>query len=233
MLYRSILFAVALTFGIGAWAASGKLGAAPRPLPQISGNYLETRTCDVYTGPCFANAQVGLTGQQAIMAWNIEEGRHEGVDLAGLNVVLVVRAADTLGYGGGVVVHPDPIKSVVIVDERATDQQRQALTDFVRERAGKVAGEVVRVSSQPIAMEFDHVDMIAKLKAGKEAYLETRKLKKGDCVCTNEEIFYPPLASVENSAPAFTVNGGFAGRGLGQKWSNPGTRSAFLATFAY
>ena len=233
MLRCSILFALAMAFGIGALAVGDKLGAAPKPLPEISGNYLETRTCDVYTGPCFANAQVGLTGQQAIMAWNIEEGKHEGVDLAGLNVVLVVRAADTLGYGGGVVVHPDPIKSVVIVDERASEQQREALTDFARQRAGKVAGEVVRVSSQPIEMEFDHIDMIAKLKAGSEAFLETRKLKKGDCVCTNEEIFYPPLVSVENSAPAFTVDGGFAGRGLGQKWTNPGTRSAFLATFAY
>ncbi|HXT59042.1 MAG TPA: DUF1326 domain-containing protein [Pirellulales bacterium] len=233
MLRRSIFFAFALVLGIGALAAGGRLGAATRSVPQISGNYLETRTCDVYTGPCFANAQVGLTGQQAIMAWNIEEGSHEGVDLAGLNVVLVVRAADTLGYGGGVVVHPDPIKSVVIVDERATDEQRQALADFVRERAGKVAGEVVRVAARPIAMQFDHIDMVAKLKAGKEAFLETRKLKKGDCVCTNEEIFYPPLVRVENSAPAFTVDGGFAGRGLGQHWTNPGTRSAFLATFAY
>ena len=135
MLRRSIFFAFALVLGIGALAAGGRLGAATRSVPQISGNYLETRTCDVYTGPCFANAQVGLTGQQAIMAWNIEEGSHEGVDLAGLNVVLVVRAADTLGYGGGVVVHPDPIKSVVIVDERATDEQRQAIDTYIKQLA--------------------------------------------------------------------------------------------------
>lgn len=233
MFRRSLFVALALALGFGAWAVGGKLGAAPRPLPQISGNYLETRTCDIYTGPCFANAQVGLAGQQAIMAWNVEVGSHEGVDLSGLNVVLVVRASDTLGYGGGMDLNPEPIKSIVIVDERATEEQREALTDFVRLRAGKVAGEVVRVSTQPIEMQFDHIDMVAKLQAGAEAHLVTRKLKKGDCVCTNEEIYYPPLAAVENSAPAFTVEGGFAGRGLGQKWTNPGTRSAFLATFAY
>lgn len=230
---RSLLFAVGLTAVIGALFAAQELGAAARGVPQICGNYLETRTCDVYTGPCFANAQVSLTGQQALLAWNIEEGSHHGVDLAGLNVVLVVRAADTLGYGGGVVVHPDPIKSVLLVDQRASDEQRKALADFVREHAARVAGEIVRVASLPIDMQLDHIDMVASLKAGKEAFIVTRKLNKRDCVCTNEVTFYPPLTKVDNSAPAFTVEGGFTGRGLGQQWTNPGTRSAFLATFAY
>lgn len=213
------------------WAASGVVSTAPAD--EISGNYLETRTCDVYTGPCFANAQVGLTGQQAILAWNIEEGSHDGIDLAGLNVVLVVRASDTLGFGGGMKIHPDPIKSVLLVDERASERQRAALASFAVERAGRVGGEVVRVAPVSIEIKLDHVDMVGALKAGKEVRLLTRKLAKGDCVCTNEEVYYPPLTDVENSAPAFTVDGGFSGRGLGQRWSNTGSRSAFLATFAY
>lgn len=200
---------------------------------EISGDYLETRTCDVYTGPCFANAQVGLTGQQAIMAWGIDRGTHEGVDLSGLKVVMVVRAADTLGFGGGLVVHPDPIRSVILVDSRATSTQQTALAEFARQRAGRVAGEVVRVAAVPIAMNLDHIDMVGQLQAGKEVKLLTRKLAKGDCVCTNEEIYYPPLTQVDNSEPAFTVDGGFGGRGLGQRWTNPRTRSAFLATFSY
>jgi hypothetical protein len=223
-----LLFATALTFTF-----SDRLAADIQPVGEISGNYLETRTCDVYTGPCFANAQVGLTGQQAIMAWNIETGTHEGVDLSGLNVVLVVRAADTLGFGGTVVVRPDPIRSVVLLDERATDAQRAALTSFVKQHAARVTGDVVRVASSPIEMSFDHGDMVGSLKAGKEARVVTRKLLDRDRCCTNEDIFYPPLATVEHSEPAFTIDGGFAGRGLGQTWSNPKTRSSFLATFAY
>ena len=42
---------------------------------DLKGDYLETRTCDVYTGPCFANGQVSLTGNDAIMAWNIGAAR--------------------------------------------------------------------------------------------------------------------------------------------------------------
>ena len=104
---------------------------------EISGSYLETRTCDVYTGPCFANSQVGLTGQQAILAWSIDEGRYQGVDLTGLKVVMTVRAADTLGFGSGVVIHPDPIRSVILVDEQATPEQRDALAAFARERTAR------------------------------------------------------------------------------------------------
>jgi hypothetical protein len=200
---------------------------------EISGDYLESRTCDVYTGPCFGNAEVSLGGKYAIMAWSVKSGRHNGVDLSGLKVVLAVRASDTLGFGGSVVVSPDPIKSVALVDARATEEQQAALVDFARQRAGRVAGETVRVSAVPIEMKLDHVDMVAELNAGNQVQLVTRKLGSGDCVCANEEIFYPPLTSVQNSEPAYTVNGGFDGAGLGVRWSNPQSRSAFLATFAY
>ena len=52
---------------------------------QVSGTYLETRTCQVYTGPCFANAETGMAGREAVMAWNIEAGKKGNVDLAGLS----------------------------------------------------------------------------------------------------------------------------------------------------
>ncbi len=200
---------------------------------QISGEYLEMRTCDVYTGPCFANAEVGLTGRQAMLAWHIEKGAHQGVDLAGLKVVVALSASDTLGYGGGMVVHPEPIRSVILADASANARQRAALVDFAKTHAGKLAGDVQRVSFLPIEMKLDHIDMAADLTVGKEATLKTRKLNEGDCVCTNEVVFYPPLAQVDNFAPAYTVQGKFNGRGLGVNWSNPYTRSAFLATFDY
>src|SRR5262249_19308761 len=41
---------------------------------EITGQYVEARTCDIYTGPCFANADTGLTGKHAVMAWKIDKG---------------------------------------------------------------------------------------------------------------------------------------------------------------
>src|SRR5207253_7174781 len=48
---------------------------------KIAGDYLESRSADVYTGQCFANGEVGLTGDQAILAWHIRSGSWDGVKL--------------------------------------------------------------------------------------------------------------------------------------------------------
>ena len=64
---------------------------------QISGDYAELRTADVWTGPCFANGEVGLTGNDALMAWRIRKGTWNSVALDGLSVVAVVHARSTLG----------------------------------------------------------------------------------------------------------------------------------------
>ena len=36
---------------------------------QIKGEYVETRSADIYTGQCFANGEMNLAGDQAIVAW--------------------------------------------------------------------------------------------------------------------------------------------------------------------
>jgi hypothetical protein len=41
---------------------------------QIRGDYIETRSADVYTGQCFANGEVNLVGKEAILAWHIQTG---------------------------------------------------------------------------------------------------------------------------------------------------------------
>jgi hypothetical protein len=198
---------------------------------DVSGNYLETRTCQVYTGPCFANAEVGIAGKDAIMAWGIDSGSRKGIDLSGLHVVMVVRASDTLGFGG--LADAQDIKSVVYVDERANSQQREALVDFVKEHSGKAGKAVVRVDAAPIKMSLDTNSLVSTLEAGKAVKILTRKAKEGDCICKNEVAYYPPLAKVDNFAAGVTVEGEFNGRGLASRWSTPESRSAYMGTFAY
>ena len=78
-------------------------------------------------------SEVGLTGQEAILAWKVQEGDWKGVPLSGLSVVAVVRANATLGdpYHD-----PYPARSVLIVDSRASSQQRTALAAFAESMAG-------------------------------------------------------------------------------------------------
>ena len=90
---------------------------------QISGSYIETRSADVYTGFCVANGEVNLTGDQAILGWKVEQGTWDGVNLNGLGVVAAVKANATLGDR---YTNPFPAKAVLIVDARATKEQRQA-----------------------------------------------------------------------------------------------------------
>jgi hypothetical protein len=92
---------------------------------QISGDYIETRSADVYTGPCFANAEVNLVGNEAILAWRINQGQWNGVNLGGLSVVGVVRANGTLGDPYE---NPYPAKAVLIVDQKATRSRGRPLS---------------------------------------------------------------------------------------------------------
>jgi hypothetical protein len=216
------------------------LAPAAIPASAISGDYLEARTSDVYTGPCFANGEVNLAGREAVVAWRVSEGSWKGVAVDGLAVVAAVRAAATLGDPFG---HPYPAHAVVLVDERATPEQREALVGFAKEMAGDLLGDVVSVTSAPIEMavigggqEHDHhgggTGGSATLKAGDLVELRTRGLNHGDHLCGNEEVYYPPLTPVEDAVPAVTLAHAFRGAGLGMTWSSPDKRSAFVARFS-
>lgn len=198
---------------------------------EISGEYLEARTCDVYTGPCFANGEVGIAGKEAVMAWKVDEGSWAGEDLSGLGVALIIKANDTLGFGGSFYVKPDKITAVIVVDEKATEAQKGALVKFVKDSAPHMTRDIVKVQSAAVTLTNDHLSGKGVFTAGKLAKIETRALAKGDCVCSNETVFYPPLNKVDNAHPAYTLNMTFDGKGLDRTWSTVNKRSAFLATF--
>src|SRR5256885_16127381 len=64
---------------------------------EIRGDYLETRSADVYTGQCFANGEVNLGGNEAILGWHVQGGSWDGVPLQGLSVVAAVRVKGAVG----------------------------------------------------------------------------------------------------------------------------------------
>jgi hypothetical protein len=198
---------------------------------SISGFYMESRTCQVYTGPCFANAEFGLTGNDAIMAWHIEEGSQANVNVAGLSVVVVVHTNETLASAG--IEGVKEVKSVVFVDERADALQRVALVDFAKSQIGKAAKSIARVESSPITMSLERGTLEGRLDAGKFVKMVTRRARPGDCICSNEVAYYPPLASLTNFAPGVATEAQFAGRGLGTQWSFPESRSSYMGLFAF
>jgi hypothetical protein len=198
---------------------------------QISGEYIEARTCDIYTGPCFANAEMDLAGKEAVMAWRVEQGGWNGVELAGLSVAVVANSEWTMGDTGVFKMRSGKIRSVIIVDEKANSSQRDALVAFVKDAAKEYTQHVVRIDAAPMTLDNDHLAGRGLFAAGKLARIETRALQKGDCVCTNELVFYQPLTKVSDASPAYSNTLSFTGDGLDNRWTTHGQRSAFLATF--
>jgi len=198
--------------------------------PQIRGQYLETRSADVYVGQCFANGEVNLAGTEAIVAWHIQEGKWDGVSLAGLNVVGAVKAKATLGDPYA---KPFPARSVLIVDKQATPQQRQALINFAQEMGGQLLSHVVRVVDAPIDMEvLAQHSARARLQAGDFVTVETRSIGEKDHLCGNESTYYPPLTETTHAMPAVAVTDEYRGQDLNDSWSLHDKRSAFVGTFA-
>ena len=204
--------------------------AQPPASQQIKGEYLETRSADVYTGSCFANGEMNTAGDEAIVAWHIQEGNWDGVSLAGLSVVGAVKAQATLGDPYG---KPYPAKSVLFVDREATPQQRQALINFAQEMGGELLRHVVKVADVPIDMQVLHNhNARASLRAGEFVAVETRGLTDKDHLCGNEATFYPPLTETTHAMPAVAMTDQYQGQGLDAVWTFHDKRSAFVGTFA-
>jgi len=197
---------------------------------QIRGDYIETRSADVYTGQCFANGEVNLAGKEAILAWHVQNGSWDGVTLDGLTIAAAVRARATLGdpYGD-----PYPAEAVLLVDDQANPQQRAALVHFAQHMGGELLKNVEETLPAQMEMIVNHERHgVALLRAGQFATVQTRSLGDHDHVCGNEVTFYPPLTEVSHSMPAVAVTDAYRGPGLGESWDSHGRRSAFVGTFA-
>jgi hypothetical protein len=195
---------------------------------QITGDYVETRNADVYTGHCFANAESGLVGNTAILGWHIRNGGWQGVALNGLSVAAVIRAQGTLGDPYS---HPFPAQAVLIVDVQATTQQQKALVSFVQYAGGELTAQIVRVESAPVELAIPSHG-VAMLRAGYDITVKTRALNHGDHLCGNEETYYPPLTGLAHFMPVVAVTDEYRGDNLGMTWELHGKRSAFVGAFA-
>ena len=195
----------------------------------VRGHYVEARTCDVFAGSCFANADTGLIGKNAVLAWKVESGKVAGTKLDGLGIVAVIAAPDTLGLK-----QSGPARAILLVDDRATTAQREALVKFVKAQAGGLVGDVVAVRSAPIDLDICACDGegCATLKAG-TVQVKTRCIDAAhDKACGNETTLYPPLVKGVSAKAALAVEHSFTGKGLNETWHDAGRRGAFVGSFA-
>lgn len=223
------------SFATTALLSSMGVAASAAGLPRTSlvGEYVEARTADVYTGACFANSEVGLTGDLAVFGWRITKGAWQGVSLDGLGVVGAVKASSTLGDRFHTAF---PVRSILIVDERANPEQRLALRSFAQRMSKDLLQDIVRVYYQPVSLTFEGGNLhaaAATLVAGNLATIRTRAIEEGDEICRHEEVWYDPLTDLDHAMPAYALAHEFRGQGLNTTWSSPYKRSAFVGSFEY
>lgn len=216
---------------LGALFALPSCTRAGQPAGHVSGEYIESRTADVYTGPCFANSEVNLTGQEAVLAWHVDKGTWANVPLDGLSVAAVVRASATLGDAFS---NPLPARAVLIVDQRASAAQREALVGFAQAQAGKLLSTVVAIEALPIRFTVDGSKHgVASLEVGSLAQITTRAIVDSDEICHNEDVYYEPLVShLTHAMPAVASRSSYSGNHLGSTWNESNRRNAFIGTFA-
>jgi hypothetical protein len=197
------------------------LAAATSPVAP-HGEYVEARTASVFAGACHYNGERVTEGKSAVMAWRIDGGSFDGVDLKGVRVVAAVACDDNLA------VREAARRSAVIIDAD-TDTRAAAATAWVKSRAGEQLGTVVRVDRGPVTIGREG-ETVTVAAAG-FATMRVRAMPDRACCSQPELVWYPPLMPIADRRVGYTEKARLDAAGVGPTWDRADENSAFLGTF--
>ena len=207
------------------------IGSAALAGPTLKGEYIEARTCNIYIGACHANGEKVTSGREAIMAWNIKEGEVDGYKMDGLKVVAVVVGNDNLGDCTTPAAKCGARKTVLYVDSKASEGQRNALAWALNEKYGKALGTIVKIKSAPV--EFSKKNDLYTVRIKDVAEVKATPLKKSCCVMPHE-VWYQPMIEVKNSVIGTCSINEFKGASeLKTQWRRTDENSIYAAEFGF
>jgi hypothetical protein len=166
---------------------------------DLKGSLLEVCDCDVLC-PCWVGEDPDNDTCEAIVAWHIDRGAIDGVDVSGLTLASFAHIPDN-------VLSPETWKVALFVDDRASERQQEALLQVWTGQQGgpvgelvKVVGEVASVERAPI--EFTVEDGRGTLRIGEvaEAVMAPFQGATGEVTTLSETVF-----STIPGAPAFAA----------------------------
>ncbi len=130
---------------------------------RIEGKYMETCNC-TYLCPCPSSNLTARPTEgdcKAAIAMRIDKGDKDGVALDGLSFIVVMHSPKAMAEGN--------IMVGLIVDERATDKQTEAICAIATGAAGgpmaalaPLVGRVAGVEKRPISFEVDGLRYVVK-----------------------------------------------------------------------
>jgi hypothetical protein len=208
--------------------STGLLRAETDPA-RVTGDYVEVRTAEVFTGGCILGSEWESLGREAILGWRVSKGAMNGTTLDGLAVVAVVGADRNLGSETLGAPAPTDIRAVLMVDERANGAQREALVAMVRGLAPSLMRNVLRVRSVPISFAREGVDV--RLRAA-EATLDVTTEFEHSPTCGAMR-WFDPLASTTKAELGLARSHAWSGSAPGATWAQTDRKSSFVGTFTY
>jgi hypothetical protein len=110
---------------------------------QLKGTLLEACTCDVLC-PCWIGEDPDAGTCQSIMAYHLDSGSIDGVDVTGLTLAAVVFIPGNVLAGNW--------KQAVFVDDRATDEQQRALLAAFGGALGGPLGDLAQLVGERLAV---------------------------------------------------------------------------------
>ncbi len=194
---------------------------------SLKGDYLEACSCDAGC-PCKFGAQPTKGHCHGILAFEIKEGTYGKVDLGGLGFAGMIKAPSAPWEGN--------ITGTFYVDEKATDEQRQALGTILSGDAGGFWAVIATFVTDNRGVKFAPVKM--------ETNGDTRSFTiPGVLEVSNEPLVNPITKQqhevmVTNSMDPFCVSGR-AGRSSKAVCTDPDVeldltgQQGYIGTFAW
>ena len=211
------------TMGVAALAASLLAGAA-QAAPAVTGDYVESRSANVYVGACHHEGEIQTAGRNALLAWNIAGGEHQGVRLEGVTAVAVVAGDKSLSFDDA------KRRSVLYVSDKATPAQQEAFAALLKERAPAALGELVAVKTAPIS--FDAQGDMYRVQVTGVAFLKIKK-QTGELCCKQPyRVWGKPFVPVQAAKAGFCVGAEYRDAGLLQSWRATDQNNAFFGQFS-
>ena len=204
-------------------AVSGLVFSSHAENVSFRGDYVEVRTASVFAGACHYNGEVITTGRDALMAWNVTNGKWQGVDLAGVRVMAIVNADANLDEDNAA------RRSEIVIDSQASRTQALAIVNALKEKYAASLGNVVSVRSAPISFERNGR---AYAVMTNDAAINVEAMPNDLCCKMPNLVWYTPLIGLENRKVGYTSKALYSGKTIGEPWARSGENSAFYGSFS-
>lgn len=154
---------------------------------KMQGEYLESCTCKGAC-PCIYQEPPTEGDCTAMVGWHITNGHYGEVPLDDLNIAVVLNSPGLMADGNW--------KAILYLDERADEQQQEALGNVFSGKAGghpellaSMIGEVLAVESQPIGFVVERGLRHLTIGASDETRVNAIEGQNGQDVTINNHPF--------------------------------------------